>query len=286
MTIQHISDTARWVAFYRAMETDRPDAIFRDRYARRLAGPTGEAIVNQLKRGRSMAWAMIVRTKVFDELILDRVQNHGADLVLNLAAGLDARPWRLALPPGLHWVDVDLPDILDYKASTLAGERPACRYDAVAADLTSPDVRRALIARLGAEHRRVLVVTEGLLIYLEPAQVAELARDLHAAPTFRWWLIDLASPHLLKFIERSWGKTLRQGNSPFRFAPAEGTAFFEPAGWREETFRSSWEEAKRLGRGMRLMWLWSLIGRLSSRARQEQARRMAGYVMLSRDLPA
>jgi O-methyltransferase involved in polyketide biosynthesis len=38
MTIEHISDTARWVAFYRAMETERPDAIFRDPFARQLAG--------------------------------------------------------------------------------------------------------------------------------------------------------------------------------------------------------------------------------------------------------
>ena len=48
-----------------------------------------------------MAWAMIVRTAIFDEIILDRVKRHGVDLVLNLAAGLDA---RLVLPltaPGL-----------------------------------------------------------------------------------------------------------------------------------------------------------------------------------------
>ena len=61
MPIEHISDTAKWVAYYRAMETDRPDAIFSDPFARRLAGLRGEEIVDQVKRGRSMAWAMIVR---------------------------------------------------------------------------------------------------------------------------------------------------------------------------------------------------------------------------------
>ena len=96
--IDNVSDTARWVAVYRAMETERPDAIFRDPFAARLAGEKGVGIVDAMKNGRRMAWAMIVRTKVFDEIILERVRNGNADVVLNLAAGLDARPWRLSLP--------------------------------------------------------------------------------------------------------------------------------------------------------------------------------------------
>jgi O-methyltransferase involved in polyketide biosynthesis len=42
--IRNISDTALWVAVYRARETDRPDAVFRDPFARRLAGERGEQI--------------------------------------------------------------------------------------------------------------------------------------------------------------------------------------------------------------------------------------------------
>ena|ERR1700741_2601535 len=42
--IQHISDTARWAAVYRARESEREDALFRDPFARRLAGERGEHI--------------------------------------------------------------------------------------------------------------------------------------------------------------------------------------------------------------------------------------------------
>jgi methyltransferase (TIGR00027 family) len=156
--IENISDTARWVAVYRAMETERPDAHFHDPYARRLAGERGEAIVRAMPRGTQMAWPMIVRTQVLDEVILDRVRNHGVDLVVNLAAGLDARPWRLDLPAELSWVDVDLPAILEYKTGVLAGEPPRCRYQAVAADLTDASARDEVFARLGAESRRALAV--------------------------------------------------------------------------------------------------------------------------------
>src|SRR4051812_47608294 len=78
--IENVSDTARWVAVYRAMETARPDAHFRDPYAARLAGAQGEAIVDSMERGRQMAWAMIVRTASIDSLIVDAVRNKKVDL--------------------------------------------------------------------------------------------------------------------------------------------------------------------------------------------------------------
>ena len=281
MTIEHISDTARWVATYRAMESERPDAIFRDPFARRLAGDKGEEIVSTLKRGRSMAWPMIVRTAVIDELVMARVHS-GVDLVLNLAAGLDARPWRLDLPPSLQWIDVDLPDILGYKVAQLKNEKPKCRYEPIMLDLRDTAKRRALFSLLSARAKRVLVVTEGLLIYLEPSEAADLARDLHAEPNFHWWVIDIASPTLLKFMSRSWGKDVAKGNAPFKFAPAESTKYFEPMGWKEAEFRAMGDEARRLNRQMRFAWFFRVIMALSSERRKEKWRRFSGIALLER----
>ena len=280
--IENVSDTARWVAVYRAMETARSDAIFRDPFAARLAGERGEAIVRTMKRGKATAWAMIVRTAVFDEIILDHVNGGGVDLVLNLAAGLDARPWRMHVPPTLRWVDVDLPGILDYKLEALRNERPVCRYDAIRLDLRDEPRRRALFAQLGGEASRVLVLSEGLLIYLTPEQVAGLAADLYAPPSFHWWLIDIASPRLLKIMEKYWGKNLQAGNAPFQFGPAEGTRFFEKHGWREAQFRSTIEDARRLRRQMPMMWLWRALGKLRSRAAQQEMTRFSGIALLER----
>jgi len=282
MPIEHVSDTARWVAFYRAMETERRDALFKDPYARRLAGPEGERIVKEMPRGRSTAWAMITRTAVFDEIILDFVRTRGVDLVLNLAAGLDARPWRLPLPPTLRWVDVDLPAMLDYKARMMDDAKPVCRYEALRANLVDAGERAAVFRQLGSEASTVFVVTEGLLIYLTDEQVAALASELHTQQSFRWWLFDLASPRLLAMLSKSWGKTLERGNAPFRFAPPNGTAFFQRYGWRELSYRSALEEAQRLRREMRMMWLWRFLSRISPPEQQEQVRRMSGYVVLER----
>ena len=281
MAIEHISDTARWVATYRAMESERPDAIFRDPFARRLAGDKGEEIVSTLKRGRSMAWPMIVRTAVIDELVMARVHSD-VDLVLNLAAGLDARPWRMDLPPNLQWLDVDLPDILGYKVAQLKNEKPKCRYEPIMLDLRDTAKRRALFSLVSTRAKRVLVVTEGLLIYLEPSEVADLARDLHAQPNFHWWVIDIASPTLLKFMSRSWGKDVAKGNAPFKFAPAESTKFFEPTGWKEAEFRSMGSEARRLKREMRGAWIFRLMMLFRSEAMKEKWKRFSGIARLER----
>jgi methyltransferase (TIGR00027 family) len=282
MTITHISDTARWVAYYRAMESARPDAIFKDPFAERLAGPEGKGIVDEMKRGKQMAWAMIVRTAVFDELIISAIRGRNVDLVVNLAAGLDARPWRLELPPTLRWVDVDLPGILDYKLDKLKDDKPRCRYEAIRVDLTDDAKRHAVLTQLGSSAARVLVVTEGLLIYLTAEQVGALAADLHAAPSFRWWIIDIAHPRLLKMMQKMWGKTVGAANAPFKFAPADGTTFFEKFGWKEAEFRSNMEEAKRLDRQMKGMWFWGFVMKLYPKRIKEQFRRFSGTVLFER----
>jgi methyltransferase (TIGR00027 family) len=229
-----------------------------------------------------MAWAMIVRTAVFDEIILDTISSYGVDTVINLAAGLDARPWRMPLSPGLRWIDVDLPGILDYKLDTLRESRPVCEYEAVRLDLTDKAARKALFVRLGASAKNALVVTEGLLIYLSREEAGEIATDLYAAESFRFWLIDIASPRLLAIMNRTWGKTVKEGNAAFQFAPAEGTAFYEKYGWTESQFRSTMDESRQLNREMRMAWLWRIMGRLYPAKTREEFRRMSGNVLLER----
>ncbi len=124
-SVRNISDTARWVAYFRARETQRPDALFRDPFAERLAGEHGFQIANTLAQGNKHEWAWVARTYLFDQFI-SREINEGTDLVLNLAAGLDARPYRMDLPSTLQWVEVDFPEIVSYKEEVLGNEKPKC----------------------------------------------------------------------------------------------------------------------------------------------------------------
>ena len=109
----------------------------------RLAGERAERIVASLPKGKTMSWPMVVRTVVLDELIQKAVQRDGVDTVLNLAAGLDTRPYRLPLPRELRWIEVDFPDMIAYKQEQLAGVKPVCTLEQVGLDLTETARRQA-----------------------------------------------------------------------------------------------------------------------------------------------
>jgi methyltransferase (TIGR00027 family) len=225
---------------------------------------------------------MIVRTAVFDEMILKAIRERGVKTVVNLAAGLDARPYRLDLPADLEWIAVDLPDILDYKVARIGAEKPRCRLERVKLDLSDLPARRAFFDRVDAAGKTTLVVTEGLLIYLTPDAVSSLCDDLFARKNFRYWLIDFASPLLLQMLAKRWGPSLKAGNSEFKFAPAEGAGFFTSRGWTMAEERIPADEARRLKREMRYAWAWRIVGSLMPAKKREQYRRLSGFALLGR----
>ncbi|MGH9466563.1 MAG: class I SAM-dependent methyltransferase [Terriglobales bacterium] len=260
--LRNVSDTALWVAVYRAQESERPDALFHDPYARRLAGERGARIAASATWMNQHAWSLVERTWLLDQIVMQEIAA-GADMIINLAAGLDARPYRLDVPASLCWVEVDLPPLLAYKESILAAAVPRCRLQRERCDLADASARRRLFERLGAEARRALIVTEGLLIYLSAADAAALARDLSAPPSFQRWAFELAGPGLLRMMNGrsgSMGEEVARAGSPYRFAPAEGPAWFRPFGWQPLAIHSPLRSAlrhHRLSWGMRLAALFS-----------------------------
>lgn len=251
--VRNISDTAMWAAVYRARENERSDALFRDPFARRLAGERGDAIAAAIPFSDRATWAWVTRTYLFDRFITQEIAA-GADMVLNLAAGLDARPYRMGLPPALRWVEVDLPGILDYKEEILAKEKPVCSLERVRLDLANVADRKALFARFGSDSQRAVILTEGLLLYLPGQSVAALSADLAAVPAFKRWILDLASPGLVKMLRKEMGAQLANAGA-IQFGPWEGPEFFSPHGWHVLEVASPLKTAakfKRLSFGMRL----------------------------------
>ncbi len=255
--IRDISDTARWVAVYRARETERPDAVFRDPFARALAGERGAKIAQTLAID-DIAWSFVARTYLFDRVVTRMVKN-GVDVVVNLAAGLDTRPYRMELPASLRWVEVDLPDILDYKEEILAGATPVCTLERVRLDLSNEDARRGLFGRLGRGAKQVLILSEGLVIYLMPHDVGALALDLAKPASFQFWAVDIVSPGLLEMMKGRTGELVNQAGAPYLFAPAAGPPFFAQYGWTAADVRSLLKTAAKLGRLPFAMRMLSLL---------------------------
>ena len=256
--IRNISDTALWVAMYRAWESDQKNPVFRDPYARRLAGKRGEEIMSTIKAAQRHAWSYTARTYNVDSFVMQEVEN-GADMVVDLAAGLDTRAYRMKLPSSLQWIEIDLPDLLSYKREILANEKPVCRLERIPLDLANPAARRGIFEELGRGAKRAIIISEGLIVYLTAEEVCALARDLATPPSFQRWATDLVSPGLLKMLQKQIGKPLGQAGAPLKFAPEEGPAFFTKCGWTPIEVRSMLQAAAKLKRLPLLFRLFALF---------------------------
>jgi methyltransferase (TIGR00027 family) len=279
-TVTHVSDTALWVAAYRALESARPDALFRDPLAGRLAGERGKNIATSQDRNgfRYTGWAVVIRTHIIDRYIRELLAE-GVDTVINLGAGLDARPYRLELPASLRWIEVDYPHVIELKEEHLAGETPTCQLQRVKLDLADRDARQRFFAEIGAKSGKVLVLTEGVVPYLTKEQVASLAEDLHREKHFQFWIVDYFSPQVLRLLH-STRRRKHMGNAPFQFDPGDWFGFFTQNGWWRRDIHYLPEESLKLGRPIPMPWWAKLLSRLMSAERRANAGRSTGYALL------
>jgi methyltransferase (TIGR00027 family) len=281
--IQDVSDTAFWVAAYRAIETERPDALFRDPLAAKLAGSRGRKIVAELPRWATFAgWMVAIRTRIIDAFIEAAVAD-GVNTVLNLGAGLDTRPYRMQLPQSLHWIEVDYPKIIELKESRLSDETPRCRLERVKLDLADRSARQQLLSHIAGKSRKVLVLTEGVILYLTTEEAASLADDLKAMPAFRYWIIDYLSPQARQWRQRN-EKKMKLQNATFHFQPEDWFGFFREHGWQATDIRYIPEEAEILNRPLPLPFLFGLwvklTGLFNAGRRRHTFRKSTAYALL------
>ncbi|WP_101437019.1 SAM-dependent methyltransferase [Amycolatopsis echigonensis] len=168
-----VGRTAVGVAGLRALESGRPDRLFEDPYAGAFFH-AGRAIFEgeqERHRGLGMVFAqqVAVRTRFFDDFV------SGGHQTVLLAAGLDARAFRLDWPDGARVFEVDLPDVLAFKETVLAeqGARPRCERTAVPVDLRD-DWGAALRNAGFAPERPTVWLAEGLLVYLSRDEAERL----------------------------------------------------------------------------------------------------------------
>jgi methyltransferase (TIGR00027 family) len=278
--IHHVSDTAMWIAAYRAQETEREDAVFKDPLARRLAGARGFKIVETTPRSERMAFAMVARTSAIDRLVTSAVQKN-IETVVNLGAGLDTRPYRMKIPSTLHWIEVDFAKMIQYKNEMLQNERPLCRLTRIASDLANDTERKTLFESLGSNTAKALVITEGVISYLTNEDAAKLAKDLHDTPSFSYWITDYSQG---KFRHNNYRKQLdkRMVNAPLQFSEAQPIEFFGRQGWKVEENIFMLDEADRVGRKLPLKFPESLPMLLFPRKVREMANKTYGYVMFGK----
>ena len=249
--MQGVALTSLWIAAWRAEESERPDALFHDRYARTLAGREGFAVLEEARAAAVVEAPFVpVRTLFFDRRIVRSTQ------VVLLGAGMDARAFRLSWPEGTRLFEVDLPAVLALKAERLGGVRPRCTRIVVPVDL-SDDWPAALTARGLRPELPTTWLLEGCLLYLDEPLVREvLARlDALSAPGSTLFADILGETLLLMPQLEPLLDFVRTLGAPWRFATDDPEALLEPLGW-DVTAHDLGAFATELGR-----WPWPVFPR-------------------------
>lgn len=191
-----VGATATMVAAARAIATKADQPLIEDRFAEPLVRAVGVDFLTKLATGELAAadvdddesgWklehmpiAMAVRTRFFDAFFRDATQA-GIRQAVILASGLDARAYRLDWPAGMTVFEVDQPEVIAFKTTTLAdlGAEPTTDRRAVAVDLRH-DWPAALVDA-GFDHTQPTAwIAEGLLGYLPPDAQDRLLDNISA----------------------------------------------------------------------------------------------------------
>jgi methyltransferase (TIGR00027 family) len=172
--------TAILVAGARATESARSDRLFDDPFAGAFveaASAVSPAIAQALAHGsgdeavnRARHDSVAVRTRFCDDYLLAAVRS-GCRQVVLLAAGLDARAFRLSWPEGVRLWELDTPEVFAFKERILTGRgaTPGCERIVIPADLR--EAWPAALRGAGFDARKPTAwLIEGLLMYLDEGE--------------------------------------------------------------------------------------------------------------------
>ena len=229
--------TACWIAAVRARESERADRLFNDPWAAGLAGEEGPAWRQRTTGGKDEnEVGLAIRTRFFDDFLVEVTREHAVRQVVIAAAGMDTRAFRLTWPPQTHLFELDLSPIFVRKEPLLftAGAVPTCQRHVVPVDLSDASWVDALLQAGFDPGQRVVWLLEGLLFYLPAEVVTALFERITALSVLGSWLgCELKNTAMLTSPQtRSWIELLAREGAAWISSIDEPETFLVERGWR------------------------------------------------------
>ena len=279
--IQHVSDTSAWVAHYRAIESERPDSLFKDPFASILVGDRALSVERlQSETTKWTQWTVVMRTHIIDQMIQDLISN-GITTFLNLGAGLDCRPYRLNLGANIQWIEVDFLNVVEHKQKLLQKFSPSCKLESIGLDLSNRKERQTLLAELAQKYPQIVVLTEGVLPYLTEQQVSELSEDLIRHASFKYWICEYISEKTYRYLKDP--KRMKVLiNTPFQFYPKDWMGFFVGRGWLLKQPQFYTEISEKLGRATPLPKVFKFFELILGKKWAAPFKQMSGFLLWER----
>ena len=212
-----VEDTAAWIAAYRAVESKRSDALFIDNLASFLLEKSGlkQNIHQDLSIG---SFAMITtRTITLDQFLLKYIAQNEIEVVVNIGAGYDTRPYRLNLPADICWIEVDLPQVINFKNDTLKDHAPDCLLERHSFDMAVEKDRAACFNLIAQTGKKTLILTEALIVFLEKQSVISFAQSIARISNVSCWLLEYCTQSFVDYANPLVTEMMAGHKPPFKF---------------------------------------------------------------------
>ncbi len=282
--LKKVTDTAFWVASYRAIESKKNNPLFVDPLAELLSGKHGNKVSNTMKPVAKYAyWSITIRTRLIDDYLLKYI-SEGYQTIINLGAGLDTRPYRLSLPSDVRWIELDFPEVIEFKNDKLKDQTANCELERIAVDLSDRSECVRIFSEINDRSGSAIILTEGVIPYLTEELVSSLAKDIHHQPNFELWIAEYYAPEMYARYQSPGFKNLL-GDAPFRFFPANWFSFFENNGWNRKEIQYLHDVAAKHNRKFPLPWWASVIRTIIGEKRMMKTmRKYFAYIVFEKKL--
>jgi len=168
-----ISDTAIYCCGVRMEDAERAHSACNDHYAKIFMDDRCREIYAPFRSEKNVNASIITRCRIIDDFIRQKINDDQNIRVITVGAGFDTRPYRIA---GGDWIEVDEPQIINYKNEKLAVKECKNPLRRISVDFSG----ESLIDKLNdlKTDQPVVIVIEGVFMYLDSDAISKTIRDL------------------------------------------------------------------------------------------------------------
>lgn len=237
-----VSNTAYYCCGIRMLDANMTPSVCNDQYATRFMDERGLKIFEPFKSEKMPNMSNITRCRLIDDYVADELGRNPQLTVITIGAGFDTRPYRLK---GGHWLEVDEPQIIDYKNEKLPVEECQNVLERVAIDFANGSLVDTLAAASTTEH--TVIVIEGVFMYLEPEAVQSTINAIQQLFPKHTLYCDLMNkPFFNRFAQRVHAKLVASGGQ-FTERPEQPNLVFKQHDYVEAARTPMFKRAGELG---------------------------------------
>lgn len=221
-----ISRTAFYCCGVRMQDAESQDPLCGDTFARRFMSEEGLRVLETFKDQTNANAGNVVRHRVIDDLLRAELSARPDTLVVIIGAGFDTRAYRLK---GGSWVELDEPQVIAYKNERLPVSESENELQRIAIDFSADKLEEKLSAF--SDREQVLVVIEGVLMYLEEGAIRELLQTLRRVFPRHRLICDLSTRQFFEEYGQPVHEKIKDLGAVFCFTPDDPEEIFGQNGY-------------------------------------------------------